>query len=285
MQTPLEPSPLTGPSKRGDSFVQRLRAGIRDAHKGDAVVFAGCLLAAAHEFAVAPESGPVPPERLPRSVEQKEPREFLYDLEELRARGLLSRWQDNLANEIALFWRVSNPIATEIVSEVFDASRSQGVDFTLVLAVIAQESSFRPNVRSATNAEGLMQVDRRWHPTRFAGLTPDRELSIAENIQHGTAILRGYLDEMRGDVEMALQAYNGARTDEQRTYAKKVLAKQGVFKSIFQTFLARVRHEQGLHMAESATESLGQPFSQDSPSTSLRTPSSMPLKRPSPFGS
>lgn len=115
----------------------------------------------------------------------------------------------------------------QFVSQV---SRTEGVDESLVQAVIRAESNFNPEARSKDGAIGLMQ------------LMPDtaRELGIEnpenprENIKGGVKYLGKMIDRY-DDLEKALAAYNAGPQavdqhggvppfDETQNYVKKVLS-------------------------------------------------------------
>ncbi len=85
------------------------------------------------------------------------------------------------------------------------ASAAYGVPHALVLAVMHAESAFRADARSPVGAIGLMQI---MPPTgsRYGvrtGLAEPRN-----NIDVGTRYLKDLLTLFKGDVELALAAYN-----------------------------------------------------------------------------
>jgi len=91
-------------------------------------------------------------------------------------------------------------------------SRARGLDPHLVAALIREESMFRPDSRSASNAYGLMQM----LPRTYAHLSGKRLTSRLRwqlvqpevNIRWGTTYLRRLLDKYNGRVYLALAAYN-----------------------------------------------------------------------------
>ena len=74
----------------------------------------------------------------------------------------------------------------------------------LALAVIEAESNFDPRARSPKNAEGLMQLIPK--TARRFGVR--NALDPRDNVRGGLAYLRWLLSYYRGDVELALAAYN-----------------------------------------------------------------------------
>ncbi len=71
-----------------------------------------------------------------------------------------------------------------------------------------------------------MQVQRRWHPEKLAavGVGQSDPMTVPQNIEVGTRVLREYLDQEDGRLTHALQRYNGAREEPELRYASKVLA-------------------------------------------------------------
>lgn len=73
----------------------------------------------------------------------------------------------------------------------------------LVVAVIHRESNFDPRAVSSVGAVGLMQVmPRVWN------LSPEKLAEIDYNVEHGTRILRHYIDK-HGSQDKALFHYWG----------------------------------------------------------------------------
>jgi soluble lytic murein transglycosylase-like protein len=99
---------------------------------------------------------------------------------------------------------------------------------SLVLAVAAVESSFKPHSTSAAGAVGLMQV----MPSVHRDVLPvGSELEVDSNVTAGAYILSGYLTKDGDDIVNALQRYNGNRKDSQAHYAHKVLSKMVEFEA------------------------------------------------------
>ena len=74
----------------------------------------------------------------------------------------------------------------------------------LVKAVIHAESGYNPNAVSRKGAAGLMQL----MPKTAQDLKVANSLDPADNIRGGVRYLRFLLDTFKGDVQLALAAYN-----------------------------------------------------------------------------
>jgi soluble lytic murein transglycosylase-like protein len=84
------------------------------------------------------------------------------------------------------------------------AANAQHLPPKLVRAVIAQESGFRPCAESKKGALGLMQL----MPATAAELKVADPLDPASNVEAGTKYLRQLLERYKGDLPLALAAYN-----------------------------------------------------------------------------
>ena len=116
-------------------------------------------------------------------------------------------------NNYVNFARNSNSIAhnrsdvdmQKIYNAVDAASKKYGVDSNLILAIINQESNFDPYATSGVGAAGLMQI----MPQNFSHLGITDEFDVTQNVNGGTKLLKEYLNQFGGNIEMALMAYNG----------------------------------------------------------------------------
>ena len=105
-----------------------------------------------------------------------------------------------------------------------------GVDKSLVKAVIHAESGYNPNAVSRKGATGLMQL----MPKTAQGLKVNDSFNPSDNIRGGVRYLRFLLDTFKGNVSMALAAYNAGLSKvakfggvppyaETQSYVSKVL--------------------------------------------------------------
>jgi len=112
-------------------------------------------------------------------------------------------------------------------------STDYGVDRSLVKAVIHAESSYNPQAVSHKGAIGLMQL----MPGTAQDLKVVNSFDPQDNIRGGVRYLRFLLDTFRGDVALALAAYNAGLSkvaryggippyEETRNYVTRVLSLQ-----------------------------------------------------------
>jgi soluble lytic murein transglycosylase-like protein len=93
---------------------------------------------------------------------------------------------------------------TTVDAAIRSAARKFGVDEALIRAVIHVESGFNPKAVSPKGATGLMQLMP--DTARRFGVVDASD--PAQNIHGGTNYLRVLLDLFKGDLRLALAAYN-----------------------------------------------------------------------------
>ncbi|ABB14930.1 lytic transglycosylase domain-containing protein [Carboxydothermus hydrogenoformans] len=96
-----------------------------------------------------------------------------------------------------------SPSENKIAEMVRELSQKYEVPYSLVMAVIKQESNFNPNATSPRGAMGLMQL----MPGTARMLGVENPYDPRENLEGGIKYLKSLLDRF-GDVELALAAYN-----------------------------------------------------------------------------
>lgn len=136
--------------------------------------------------------------------------------------------------------RLHSPISERELEPVISRySRQHQLHPALIRAVIKAESDFDPMAVSRAGAVGLMQL----MPQTAARMDVHDSYNPEDNIGGGTRYLRHLLDRFRGNLPLALAAYNAGEhvvdryrslppIDETRQYVRKVLR-------YYRTFLTR----------------------------------------------
>jgi len=125
--------------------------------------------------------------------------------------------------------RSVNP--TEYDHIIKTCSDKYGVSASLIKAVIRAESGYNPNAVSHKGASGLMQL----MPGTAKSLKVSNSFDPKDNVEGGVKYLRFLLDTFKGDVSLALAAYNAGLSKvakyggippyaETRNYVNKVLS-------------------------------------------------------------
>lgn len=114
---------------------------------------------------------------------------------------------------------------------IADSAQKYGVSPSLIKAVIQAESGYNPNAVSRKGASGLMQL----MPGTARSLKVSNSFNPKDNVEGGVKYLRFLLDTFRGDVSLALAAYNAGMKNvakyggippytETKNYVNRVLA-------------------------------------------------------------
>ena len=145
----------------------------------------------------------------------------------------LTRQQAAVAQWISRRYRVAPEPISRLVQEAWEMGRRASVDPTLILAVMAVESSFNPFAQSSVGAQGLMQVLTRVHDDKYQGFGGvHAAFDPVTNLRVGVQILRDYIAHT-GSVEGGLRYYVGAANLEgDGGYAERVLAEQSLIKQV-----------------------------------------------------
>jgi soluble lytic murein transglycosylase-like protein len=122
-----------------------------------------------------------------------------------------------------------NPAEYEQI--ISSCAAKYGVKPSLIKAVIHAESGYNPNAVSRKGASGLMQL----MPATARSLKVSNNFDPKENVEGGVKYLRFLLDTFRGDVSLAVAAYNAGLNkvakyggippySETRSYVNRVLS-------------------------------------------------------------
>lgn len=116
---------------------------------------------------------------------------------------------------------------------IIKIANEEGVDPAIALAIAEQESGFNPNARNKTSKEdsiGLYQINRKAHPDYTGGANPEA------NIRYGLKYFKGQLARAKGNVPLALAAYNGGwggkNSTQAQNYSKQAFNRIGKYASI-----------------------------------------------------
>lgn len=145
----------------------------------------------------------------------------------------LTRQQAAVAIWLARRYKVAPEPVSRLVQEAWAVGPKVGVDPTLILAIMAIESSFNPFAQSPVGAQGLMQVMTRVHDDkyeRFGGILA--AFDPVTNLRVGVQVLKECITRA-GSVEAGLRYYVGSGNQvDDNGYASKVLAEQGYLKNV-----------------------------------------------------
>lgn len=137
----------------------------------------------------------------------------------------LPREQANVALWISRKYKVAPEPLAALVAEAYQVGQRVRLDPTLILAVMAVESSFNPFAQSPVGAQGLMQVMTHIHADKyqdfgghFAAFDP------VTNLRVGVQVLKECIARA-GSIEGGLKHYVGAANlPTDGGYAAKVMA-------------------------------------------------------------
>jgi soluble lytic murein transglycosylase-like protein len=190
-------------------------------------VFLGILFALA---AIAQTPAPPPPvvDKAPPPAKPQET--FKSAMEKQRAAMAIQREAVRKQSEMAVEWRSGPPgfeppgfdppeadcppvADVELTPLIDHAAQQHQVDTKLLRGVIEQESAFHPCAISAKGAKGLMQL----MPATIEQFKVGDVFDPQQNIEAGATFLRQLLDKYKGDIKLALAAYNAGATTVDKT--------------------------------------------------------------------
>lgn len=145
----------------------------------------------------------------------------------------LTRQQAAVAHWISRRYRVAPEPISRLVKEAWHVGERAGIDPTLILAVMAIESSFNPFAQSSVGAQGLMQVMTKIHDDKYTAFGGTHAaFDPVTNLRVGVQVLKECI-QRAGSLEAGLRWYVGAANlDDDGGYAGKVLAEQSHLKQV-----------------------------------------------------
>jgi soluble lytic murein transglycosylase-like protein len=142
----------------------------------------------------------------------KPPETFQSAMEKQRAAAAIQRESVRKQVELAAQWHGVSTEAPEcdalpeieLTPLIDSAAQGNQVQSKLLRGVIEQESGKRPCAVSSKGAKGLMQL----MPATAEQFHVDDPFDARQNVEAGAKYLKELLDRYKGDVELALAAYN-----------------------------------------------------------------------------
>ena len=145
----------------------------------------------------------------------------------------LNRTQAAVAIYLARRYHVAPEPVSRLVQEAWSVGAMVNLDPTLILAVMAVESSFNPFAQSPVGAQGLMQVMTKIHDDKYEAFGGSHAaFDPVTNLRVGVQVLKECIARA-GGLEAGLRSYVGAaNTGEDGGYAAKVLAEASTLRLI-----------------------------------------------------
>jgi len=139
----------------------------------------------------------------------------------------LSRQQAAVALWLSRRYHVAPEPISRLVQEAWSVGQKAGLDPTLILAIMAVESSFNPFAQSTVGAQGLMQVMTKIHNDKYEAFGGNHAaFDPVTNLRVGVQVLKECIARA-GSLEAGLRFYVGAANlADDGGYAGKVLSEQ-----------------------------------------------------------
>lgn len=123
-----------------------------------------------------------------------------------------------------------NQYTEQIAAAVERYSQKYKIDKYLILAIIQNESNFRPGALGSAGEKGLMQISEiafdevnRVYPEEVAEISYQNINEVEANIKAGVLYFKRVKDYYDGNVYNALAAYNGGFNNPNYSYSDDVL--------------------------------------------------------------
>jgi Transglycosylase SLT domain len=145
----------------------------------------------------------------------------------------LNRQQAAVAQWLSRRYRVAPEPVSRLVQEAWHLGAKAQLDPTLILAIMAIESSFNPFAQSPVGAQGLMQVMTRVHDDKYEGFGGNHAaFDPLTNLRVGVQVLKECIARA-GSLEGGLRFYVGAANlPDDGGYAAKVLGEQNYLRQV-----------------------------------------------------
>lgn len=136
-----------------------------------------------------------------------ENRKLRDELQSARGELSLVRAQFERADKV-MQYSTKYAIPAGMAGKVFDASLREGIDPELAFRLVRLESEFNEKAVSKVGAVGLTQLMPSTAVLFEKGISRDKLFNGETNLRIGFRYLRTLLDMYKGDVRLALLAYN-----------------------------------------------------------------------------
>jgi hypothetical protein len=145
----------------------------------------------------------------------------------------LTRAQANVARWIGRRYHVAPEPVARLVQESWTVGQRTGIEPTLILSVMAIESSFNPFAQSPVGAQGLMQVMTKVHSDKYESYGGHlAAFDPVSNLRVGVLVLKECISKA-GGLSGGLRFYVGAGAGEDDGgYAAKVMAEEDLLKRV-----------------------------------------------------
>lgn len=145
----------------------------------------------------------------------------------------LPKQQAAVAYWLSKKYRVAPEPLSALVAEAYEIGEKTRLDPTLILAIMAVESSFNPFAQSPVGAQGLMQVMTGIHSDKYENFGGKlAAFDPVTNLRVGVKVLQECI-QRAGSVEAGLKFYVGAALlPEDGGYADKVLAEHARLRDV-----------------------------------------------------
>jgi soluble lytic murein transglycosylase-like protein len=145
----------------------------------------------------------------------------------------LPRDQAAVAQWIARRYKVAPEPIGALVQEAWAVGKRAGLDPTLILAIMAVESSFNPFAQSPVGAQGLMQVMTRVHDDKYEPFGGTHAaFDPITNLRVGVQVLKECIARA-GSVSEGLRYYVGAALlESDGGYVGRVLSEQAYLRAV-----------------------------------------------------
>lgn len=139
----------------------------------------------------------------------------------------LTAAQSSVTQWLSRRYRVAPEPVARLVQEAWLVGQQARLDPTLILAIMAIESSFNPFAQSSVGAQGLMQVMTNIHSDKYQAFGGTHAaFDPVTNLRVGVQVLKDCIARA-GGIEAGLRYYVGAALlDSDGGYAAKVLWEQ-----------------------------------------------------------